>query len=69
MAQCDYSFQSFKKTLGAALDSVDVEIIRKLYNKSRSIIELTETMLKWEMKYGKVIKAIVVLQTLRNHRL
>ena len=34
-AQCDYTLQGLEKTLGAALDSVNVEIIKKYYRKVR----------------------------------
>ena len=48
-AQCDCSFQGFEKTLGVALDSVDLEIIRKVmeyYRAYRNNVKVGKEMEK-----------------------
>ena len=55
-AQCDYSFQGLKKTLGAALDSVDVEITRKFYRKVRKYHRAYRNNVKVGKEMEKTLK-------------
>ena len=55
-AQCDYSFQGLEKTLGAALDSVDVEILRKFYRKVREYHRAYRNNVKVGKEMEKTLK-------------
>ena len=55
-AHCDYSFQGLEKKLEVALDSVDVELIRKYYRKVREYHRAYRNSIKVEKEMEKTLK-------------